>query len=95
MGPCDRRATCRNGALIARIAELDSLHEGLVLETATDIMCVLNGHETFRGLVIEANWDLPSFKAWLYSVLVEQLLRPGHPDPSATEDLGFAELVDR
>jgi len=83
------------GRLVARIAELGGLREGLKVETATDIMFVLDGHGTFQGLVSEAAWGLPIFKAWLYSTLVHQLLEPGHPDPSATEDLSFAELVDR
>lgn len=83
------------GRLIGRIAELGRLREGLDVETATDVMFVLNGHETFQGLVIDAAWDLPVFKAWLYSTLVGQLLAPGHLDPSDTEDLSFAELADR
>jgi TetR/AcrR family transcriptional regulator, regulator of autoinduction and epiphytic fitness len=83
------------GRLIARIAELGGLREGFEVQAATDIMFVLNGHGTFQGLVIEAAWGLPTFKAWLYSTLVQQLLAPGHPDPSATENLTFAELVDR
>jgi TetR/AcrR family transcriptional regulator, regulator of autoinduction and epiphytic fitness len=88
-----RRAGMRR--LITRIAEIGGLREGHEVETATDVMFVLNAHGTFQGLVIEANWDLPTFKAWLYSTLVEQLLVPGHMDPSTTDDLSFAELVDR
>ena len=43
------------------------------------VMFVLNGHGTFHVLVIDANWNLPTFKAWLYSTLVPQLLAPGQP----------------
>lgn len=83
------------GRLVARIAELDGLRKRLDVETATDIMFVLNGHGTFQGLVTEADWALPTFKAWLYSALGEQLLAPGHPDPSATKGLTFDERADR
>jgi AcrR family transcriptional regulator len=81
--------------LVARIGELDGLRTGLDADRATDIMFLLNGHSTFRVLVIEAGWTLPTFKAWLYSTLVQQLLAPGDPDPSPTEDLSFAREVDR
>lgn len=69
---------------VARIGELDGLRTGLDADRATDIMFVLNGHSTFQNLVIEAGWTLPTFKAWLYSTLAQQLLTPGDPDPSAT-----------
>lgn len=88
-----RRAGMRR--LVARIFELDGLQTGLDVETATDIMFVLNGHATFQGLVIEADWILPTYKSWLYSTLVPQLLAPGHPDPFAAKDLSFADLVGR
>jgi len=81
--------------LVARIGELDGLRTGLDADRATDIMFVLNGHSTFQSLVIEAGWALPTFKAWLYSTLVQQLLTPGDPDPSATVDLSFAREVNR
>lgn len=81
--------------LVAHIAELDGLRTGLDAKKATDIMFVLNGHGTFQGLVIEAEWTLPAYKGWLCSTLVEQLLAPGHSAPSATDDLSFALLVDR
>ena len=80
---------------IARIGELDGLRTGLDADRATDIMFVLNGHSTFQSLVIEAGWALPTFKAWLYSTLVQQLLTPGDPDPSATVDLSFGREVKR
>jgi TetR/AcrR family transcriptional regulator of autoinduction and epiphytic fitness len=83
------------GRLVARIAELGGLRTELNVDRATDIVFVLNGHGTFQGLVIDANWSLPTYKAWLYSTLVSQLLTPGQPDPSATQDLSFADLVDR
>jgi hypothetical protein len=81
--------------LVARIRELDGLRTGLDADRATDIMFVLNGHSTFRILVIEAGWTLPNFKAWLYSTLVQQLVASGDPDPSPAEDLSFAREVDR
>lgn len=83
------------GRLIARLADLSGLRRGLDFETATDLMFVLNGHGTFHGLVIQADWAVPKFKAWLYSTLVEQLLDPSFSDPSATEGLSFEDSVDR
>jgi TetR/AcrR family transcriptional regulator of autoinduction and epiphytic fitness len=83
------------GRLVARIAELDGLRTELTVERATDIMFVLNGHGTFQGLVIDANWNLPTYKSWLYSTLVSQLLTSGQPDPSATQNLSFADLAGR
>lgn len=83
------------GRLVARIFEVDGLRPGLDVEKAIDIMFVLNGHGTFQALVIEADWNLPTYKAWLYSTLVQQLLAPGHPDPSVTKNLSFAGEVDR
>ena len=80
--------------LVSRLAELDGLRRGLEVDSATDIMFVVNGHGTFQGLVIEADWAVQSFKAWLYSTLVHQLLAPGLRDPFATKDLGFAKLVN-
>lgn len=82
------------GRLVKRLAELDGLRRGLEVETGTDIMFVVNGHATYQGLVIEAEWALPTFKAWLYSMLVEQLLAPVPPNSSATRDLSFNKLVD-
>ena len=82
------------GRLVARIVDLGGLRTDLDIERATDIMFVLNGHGTFQGLVIDANWSLPTYKAWLYSTLVAQLLAPGQPNPSATKNLSFADLVD-
>lgn len=75
--------------LVARIARLGELRPGLTVGTASDILFVLNGHGTFQGLVSEAAWPLVEFKAWLYATLVDQLLAPGDPDPSATTGLSF------
>ena len=87
-----RRAGMRR--LVAHILELDGFRTRLDVEKATDIMFVLNGHATFQGLVIDADWNLPAYKAWLYSTLLPQLVAPGDPDPSATRNLSFADLVD-
>lgn len=79
--------------LVARIVELDGLRTGLDAERATDIMFVLNGHSTFRILAIEAGWTLPTYKAWLYQTLVQQLLALTGSEP--TEQLSFSGEVDR
>jgi hypothetical protein len=46
------------------------------------------------GLVIEAGWPLPVYKAWLYTTLVRQLLAAGSPDAMGTHDLSFGPLID-
>jgi TetR/AcrR family transcriptional regulator, regulator of autoinduction and epiphytic fitness len=87
-----RRAGMRR--LIARIGELDGLRQDLDIDTATDVMFVLNGHGTFHGLVIEASWSLNTFKAWLYTTLVQQLLAPQTRNPLAGDDLGFDWAIE-
>jgi AcrR family transcriptional regulator len=78
------------GQLVGRFVELGALRPGLKVETATDILFLLNGHGTFQGLVVDAGWTTLAFKAWLYATLVDQLLGPGRVDPSATGGLAFA-----
>jgi len=79
--------------LIARIADLGALRDDLDQQKATDLMFVLVSHDTFRGLVQQAEWTLPAYKAWLYTTLTQQLIRPGEPPPSATADLSFHHLL--
>jgi len=68
-------------AMVARIAELGGLHPDWDVERATDLVVVLVGPDVYRGLVREAGWTVSAYKAWLFSVLVEQLVvtrkRPG------------------
>ena len=63
------------GQLVARLAELGALREGLDLERATDLVVVLVGHDVFRALVVEAAWPVPAYRAWLLTTLGQQLLR--------------------
>jgi TetR/AcrR family transcriptional regulator, regulator of autoinduction and epiphytic fitness len=81
------------GRLIARIADLGVLRDDLDQEKATDLMFVLVSHDTFRGLVQQAEWTLPAYKAWLFTTLTQQLIRPGELPPSATSDLSFHHLL--
>ncbi len=79
------------GRLVARLSQLGALREGLSLERATDLVVVLFGHDVFRG-VVEAGWTIPSYKAWLFATLVQQLLNE-RLDPQAFQDLSYGELV--
>lgn len=72
----------RNGqrAMVSRIAELGELRAGLDVESATDIVMVLAGHDVYRGLVQEARWPVSKYRAWLFNTLVRQLLNRATPD---------------
>ena len=87
-----RVATARRAGmsrLAARLAELDALRDDITPEQATDLLFVLVSHETFRGLVQQAGWTLPAYKAWLFATLVHQLIRPGKVPRTATASLSF------
>ncbi len=36
---------------------------------------VLFGHDVFTGLVTQAGWSVPEYKAWLLTTLAHQLLQ--------------------
>jgi TetR/AcrR family transcriptional regulator, regulator of autoinduction and epiphytic fitness len=84
----NRRAGQR--AMVARIAELGGLRPGLDVERGTDVVVVLFGHEVYRGLVQDAGWTVPSYKAWLFATLVQQLLGRHQADTGALRGLSFA-----
>ncbi|WP_433019734.1 hypothetical protein [Kribbella sp. CA-294648] len=69
------------------MAELGALREGLDTERATDLVVVLDGHDVYRGLVLEAGWPLSDYKSWLFTTLVQQLLGALAPDQGIFEDL--------
>ena len=79
--------------LITALATNEHLHPGLSVERATDLMFVLLSHETYLGLVHDAQWPLEEYKAWLYETLCEQLLRgetrSGASAGAVTRDLTF------
>ncbi len=79
--------------MVARVAELGGLRPGLDVERATDLVVVLVGPDVYRGLVQEARWPLPAYKAWLFTTLLQQLLDSRELDPNAADELSFAELV--
>jgi AcrR family transcriptional regulator len=62
------------GAAIEALARKGWLREGLDVKRATDLMVVLNSHETFLGLTAGAGWSVEEYKAWLYLTLCDQLL---------------------
>jgi AcrR family transcriptional regulator len=86
----DRRAG--QGRLVARLAELGALRNGLTPERATDLLVVLFGHEVFSGLA-EAGWTVSAYKAWLFTTLVQQLLLADRLEPAAVHDLSFGASV--
>jgi TetR/AcrR family transcriptional regulator, regulator of autoinduction and epiphytic fitness len=79
------------GRLVGRLAELGSLRPGLDQQRATDLLFVLDSHETFLGLTRQAGWSVPSYKAWLFTTLAQQLLGV-EPERSAVEGLTFSDL---
>jgi hypothetical protein len=80
--------------LVVRLAELNSLRPGLDQTRATDLLFVLDSHETFLELTRQAGWSIPEYKAWLFSTLSQQLLEPGKRDPTDTKDLSYDHLVE-
>lgn len=81
------------GRIVARLAELAALREGLDVNRATDLVTVFFGHEVYRGLVVDAGWSLVAYKAWLFTTLVQQLLQRSELDPDAYSDLSFATAL--
>ena len=79
------------GRLVGRLAELGSLRPGLDQQRATDLLFVLDSHETFLGLTHQAGWSVPSYKAWLFTTLAQQLLG-AEPEKSAVDGLTFSDL---
>jgi AcrR family transcriptional regulator len=80
------------GRLVARLAELGALRDGLHPDRATDLVVVLFGHDVYRGLA-EAGWTPSDYKAWLFTTLVQQLLAADSLDPTAFRDLSFSALL--
>lgn len=76
--------------MVARIVELEALRPGLDPERATDLVVALLGHDIYRTLVIDAEWSLPTFRAWLFTTIVQQLLGAVELDAQATTDLSYA-----
>lgn len=88
-------ATRRAGQarMVARVDELGALRQGLDTDRATDLVVVLFGHDVFRGLVIEAGWSVPDYKAWIFSTLVQQLMQRPRLAPTAFADLSYGPLL--
>jgi TetR/AcrR family transcriptional regulator of autoinduction and epiphytic fitness len=79
------------GTAIEALARKGWLRAGLDVRRATDLMVVLNSHETFLGLTVGAGWGLEEYKAWLYLTLADQLLPPTSDDAriAAVADLSY------
>ena len=81
------------GRMVARVDELGALRQGLDTDRATDLVVALFGHDVFRGLVMEAGWSIPDYKAWIFSTLVQQLMQRPRLAPTAFADLSYAPLL--
>ncbi len=79
--------------MVARVDELGALRQGLDTDRATDLVVVLFGHAVFQGLVIEAGWSVPDYKAWIFSTLVQQLMQRPRLAPTAFADLSYGPLL--
>lgn len=79
--------------MVARLAELGALRDGLEPDRATDRVVVLFGHDVFSGLVVDAGWSVPEYKAWLLTTLAHQLLKRPTVAPTAFADRSYAHLM--
>ena len=77
------------GAMIRHLRDIGSLRASLHTEKATELVFLLAGHDPYRTLVLDAGWTVPEYKAWLFTTLVQQLLKPQALNPAATSDLSF------
>ena len=77
------------GQLIESLDKRGQLRSRLSADRASDIIFVLNSHETVLGLIRDAGWTIPELKAWLYVTLCEQLLADPKLPRQATKDLSF------
>lgn len=83
------------GRMVARLAELGALREGLDPDRATDIVVVLFSHDVFGSLVTEAGWTVPDYKAWLFTTLIHQLLQEPTLDAAAFADLSLSHAFPK
>lgn len=81
------------GRLVARLAELGALRDGLDPDQAADIVIALFGHDVFGSLVTDAGWTVPKYKAWLFTTLVHQVLQEPTLASPAFADLSFSHLL--
>jgi TetR/AcrR family transcriptional regulator of autoinduction and epiphytic fitness len=79
--------------MVARLAELGALRHGLDPDHATDIVVVVFGQDVFHGLVGEAGWSVLTYKAWLFTTLVQQLLQQQRLSATALSDLSYGRLL--
>jgi TetR/AcrR family transcriptional regulator, regulator of autoinduction and epiphytic fitness len=79
--------------MVARLAELGALRQGLHPERATDRVVVLFGHDVFTGMVTQAGWSVPEYKAWLLTTLAQQLLQRPKLTKAAYADLTYSDQM--
>lgn len=81
------------GRMVARLADLGAMRDGLDPGRATDLVVTLFGHDVFRSLVGEAGWSVTEYKAWLFTTLVQQLLQRPRLTPTTFSDLSYGPLL--
>ena len=62
-------------------------------DRATDLVVVLFGHDVFTGLVTQAGWSVPEYKAWLLTTLAQQLLQRPKLTRTAYADLSYSHQM--
>lgn len=79
------------GRVLSGLATRDWLRAELTVERATDILSALLSHETYLSLTQGRGWSTPEYKAWVYALLLDQILRPETTDHNrqATAGLSF------
>ena len=80
--------------MVRHLQDIGSLRASLDTEKATDLVFLLAGHDPYRTLVLDAGWAVPEYKAWLFTTLIQQLLKPQRPDLAAISDLSFGTCLD-
>lgn len=85
------------GELVAVLDTKQQLRDGLTAQKATDLLFVVDSHETYLGLTRDSDWPLEEYKAWLYTTLCQQLLADrGGTDAetaAATQDLSYHHMI--
>lgn len=64
------------GDVVRHVAELFGLHDGVDVQTATDLALTLAGPAVYRTLVVDYRWTQDKYVDWLSDTLAQALLPP-------------------
>jgi AcrR family transcriptional regulator len=70
------------GAIIGLLASKQPLAPGYTLASATDVLFVLLGPDTFRAFTHGRGWPLSQWNAWVTTTLERDLFTPPAPGPA-------------